>query len=164
MKRLIIKLNQFKHYETRLRWTSRVKCGPLSVCVFFLSSFCGSLNLSVSTCLHFLVPMTPVCSIYERLAGNILYPGRKPCSVKFTPLAQFWESPVGLPKKIKIHKNIVYIKRGGGRMSWPGSTTLCCLIVFVNESVLVCEQLPCFFSLMCNKNNVPSIIIRNYCQ
>lgn len=25
--------------------------------------------------------------------------GRKPCSVKFTPLAPFWESPVGLPKK-----------------------------------------------------------------
>lgn len=110
MKRLIIKLNQFKHWDwAEVHFMLNV---DHCLCVFSLS-FCGSLNLSVSTCLHFLVPMTPVCCIYERLAGNILFPGRKPCSAKFTPLTPFWESPVGLPKKIKIHKNIVYIKREG---------------------------------------------------
>lgn len=69
----VMKPNWFTYRRAELRCSLQVKCGPLSVC------FCpfqrGSLNLPESTCLHFLRSMTAVCSIYERLAGNILYPG-----------------------------------------------------------------------------------------
>lgn len=111
-----MKLNYFKYSEAKLRCSSQVKCGPLSVCFFFLWIFESSREH-----LSPLPRPDDSCLLHLwKIGWEHPLSGRKPCSVKFTPLAPFWESPVGLPKKIKKHKKYSLNKEGRGQnvMTW----------------------------------------------
>lgn len=112
-------LFELNELECEVSQCLAVKCGPLCARLSFLWI------PESSTCLHFLVPMTAVCSIHERLAGNILSLGGSRALWNSHHLHHFGNHGKDFLKN-KNTENIVYKKSGEVRVSWPRSTTFCC--------------------------------------